>query len=783
MAVESMWVGNFFGISLSKTIKRENGGFAMKRLPFICGLLASVLLVAFSHAEEKEKILSPYFFVQSEDSSLDSFPLLETKAEVNIAGVIAEIELTQVYKNDGKRTIEAIYVFPLGTKSAIHAMRMKIGTRIIEAKIEEREMARVMYEKAKGEGKVASLLEQERPNVFQMKVANIMPGDVVKVTVNYTELLVPEDGVYEFVFPTVVGPRYCEQKESEARDHDKWVKTPYLHEGEGPTYALDIVAHIRAGIPLGNVWVPSHKVQVKQYVSEAEIGLSPEEEGGGNRDFILRYTLEGKAIQSGILLYPGEKEKFFLLMLQPPEKVTLDEVPPREYVFIVDVSGSMHGFPLTISKALIKEIIGNLRGEDYFNILFFAGGSNILSPYPLRATEGNKASALAMLEQQRGGGGTRILPALQRALSLEKREGLSRIVVVATDGYIAVEKEVFDLIRENLNEANFFAFGIGKGVNRYLIEGMARAGRGEPFVATNGEEAIGAAKGFSDYIGSPLLTDIRVKFHGFDAYEVEPISLPDLFAQRPLILFGKYRSAQGKIEVSGETASGPYEKIIEVIPSQEDEHNGALTYLWARERIARLSDYGRVGAKVAEKVKDLGLGYHLMTRYTSFVAVDTIVRDTGELVTVKQPLPLPEGVSDYAVGNANYRLASSSVGRSYRSLAAPMAKEEVCYRPPSDEEKPSRIYIMGGRLPSGITMEEVEKTFSPFKEELARAFKEWGLRKLVVVLTVEEGRVRNIQLKNYQGKGPKREDLEKILRKMVFSSPIKGKIELELLYG
>jgi len=431
----------------------------------------------------------------------------------------------------------------------------------------------------------------------------------------------------------------------------------------------------------------------------------------------------------------------------------------------------------------LREIIGNLRGKDYFNILFFAGGSKVLSPYPLRATEGNKAKALVMLEEQRGGGGTRILPALKRALSLEKGEGLSRIVVVATDGYVAVEKEVFDLIRENLNEANFFAFGIGKGVNRYLIEGMARVGRGEPFVATNSEEALKAAKRFSDYIASPLLTDIRVKFHGFDAYEVEPISLPDLFAQRPLILFGKYRSAQGRIAVSGKTVSGPYEKIIQVSPSREDEHNIALKYLWARERITGLSDYGGVGAKVAEEVKNLGLHYHLMTQYTSFVAVDTIVRDTGELVTVKQPLPLPDGVSDYAVGNANYKLAAPGVARCYRSMAAPMAKEEICYRPSRDKEKPSRIYIMGGKLPSGITMEEVEKRFSPFKEELARAFKKWGLKKLVMVLTIEEGKVRNIQLNNCQGKEQKKKALEKILGKMVFSTSVKGKIELELLYG
>ncbi|NIS61014.1 MAG: trypsin, partial [Proteobacteria bacterium] len=184
----------------------------MKKLVIIFGLLISILSSISSHGKEGETILSPYFFVQSDDASLDPFPLLETKAEVSIAGVIAEIELNQVYKNEGTRTIEAIYVFPLGTKSAIHAMRMRIGTRIIEAKIEERAMAKLIYERAKEEGKVASLLEQQRPNVFQMKVANIMPGDVIEVTVNYTELLVPEDGTYEFVFPTVVGPRYCEKK-------------------------------------------------------------------------------------------------------------------------------------------------------------------------------------------------------------------------------------------------------------------------------------------------------------------------------------------------------------------------------------------------------------------------------------------------------------------------------------------------------------------------------------------------------------------------------------------
>ncbi len=751
----------------------------MKKLLFIFSLLISILPPIPSYGEETERILSPYFFVESDDASLDPFPLLETKTEVNIAGVIAEIELTQVYKNEGTRTIEAMYVFPLGTKSAIHAMKMRIGTRIIEATIEERVMAKLIYKRAKEEGKVASLLEQQRPNVFQMKVANIMPGDVIEVMVNYTELLVPEDGTYEFVFPTVVGPRYSEKKEDDATDHDTWLITPYLHEGEEPPYSFDIKVNLRAGISLGKVWVPSHEVNVRQDMDEAEINLSPEEANGGNRDFVLRYTLGGETIQSGLLLYPGEEEKFFLLMVQPPEKVTLDAVPPREYLFIVDVSGSMNGFPLTVSKALIKEIIGNLREEDYFNILFFAGGSKVLSPYPLRATEGNKGKALVMLEEQRGGGGTRILPALRRALSLEKKEGISRIVVIATDGYIAVEKEVFDLMRDHLHEANFFPFGIGKGVNRYLIEGMARAGRGEPFVVSDRREASKLAEKFSDYIRSPLLTDIEVEFQGFDAYDVEPLSPPDLFARRPLVVFGKYRNAEGKMRVRGKTVWGDYDKGIEVSPSMEDGDNEALKYLWARERIARLSDYGRVGAKIADEVKNLGLQYHLMTEYTSFVAVDTVVRETGELVTVKQPLPLPEGVSDYAVGNYRGKVPASL---SYRLMRALPAKEEAYDRPHDEKKELSRIYIVGGKLPPGITMREVENVLSPLKSDLEKVFKKWGSKKLGVILTIEGGKVKDIQLKNWQGKRSKKEAVEEILHKMVFPSSMKGKMELELLY-
>jgi Ca-activated chloride channel family protein len=763
----------------------------MKRVPDIIFLMIVSLLSIAINAQIKEPTgekdaSSPYFLVQG-DSDVESFPLLETKADVNIAGVTAEIELIQVYKNDGKKTIEAVYVFPLGTKSAIHAMRMKIGERIIDAEIEEAEKARQIYEDAKDDGKTASLLEQKRPNVFQMKVANIMPGDEVKVIVKYTEILVPEKGIYEYVFPTVVGPRFTgEQKEKE-----DWTATPYLHEKELPPYKFDIKVNLKTGIPISKVVVPTHNVDINKEYDKATITLSKKEKYGGNRDFILRYSLKGNKIQTGLLLYPGEEENFFLLMFEPPDRVNIDMVPPREYLFVVDVSGSMHGFPLDVSKALIKDIVEGLREKDYFNILFFSGGSSVLSEKPLSATKENKKKAIEMVMSQTGGGGTRLLDALNRISTLPKKEGLSRIIVAATDGYISVEKEAFDHIRENLSENNFFAFGIGSSVNRYLIEGMAHAGKGEPFIVINQEEAKEKAAKFLNYIQHPLLTDIKTTLNGFDAYDIEPISIPDLFAERPLILFGKYREASGNIVVTGKTANGNYKKEIKVKNSIEDEKNSAIKYLWARERIAKLDDYGKVGTDVKEEVTKLGLKYHLMTQYTSFVAVDKIIRKTGEVVTVKQPLPLPQGVSDYAVGDYTSASRFAPYGGVMMKAAeyAPEVKMDMSVTSKDQKKTKPNFYISKATVGPKTDLKKLEEFLA---DELEMSFevilKNWDLVTLTIQIEIDAGMVKKVEIKNYKtSKGKACEEcieksVKRELKNLKLPADLKGILELTVNY-
>ncbi len=629
--------------------------------------------IAFSEETDDEKTLSPYFFVQSEDTTVDQLPLKFTSAEVNISGIIAEVKVEQIYCNEGTSVLEAIYVFPASTKAAVNYMQMNIGNRILIAKIEKKEKARQEYEQAKEEGKTATLLEQDRPNVFQMNVANILPGDTIIVEMHYTELIVPNGGIYEFVYPTVVGPRYV----SPSQEGEGWFETPYQHEGEEPFYKFDIGVRINAGMTVKEVECPSHKSLEINFVSGNTVlcDLPDSASSEGNKDFILRYRLSGDELESGMLLYKGEDENFFLAMVQPPKNPRDDQIPPREYVLIMDVSGSMHGFPIGVSKTLLVDLLRNLRTEDRFNVLFFAGGSQLLSEASLPATLENIDMAVQMIENKQGGGGTELLPALERALALQGTEDYSRTFVIATDGYVAVEKEAFDLIRNNLNEANFFPFGIGSSVNRYIIEGMAHVGMSEPLIVTDETEAPEKAELFREYIENPVLTNIDVVYKDFEVYDVEPLSVPDVLAERPVLIFGKWKGMpSGEIRLTGKSGNNLYTADLNVGDYKSSESNAALRYLWARHRIQILDDYGSVqnywaqDSSLIEEITALGLKYNLLTKYTSFIAVDSIVRNEGgEVETVKQPLPLPEGVSDYAVGDWNGATYFQSVDFSTRT--------------------------------------------------------------------------------------------------------------------
>lgn len=637
-----------------------------KHRKLLCLLSMLLLFTSYApavHAEEEteneDKTRSPYFYVESEEVGVDSFPLKNTNVTTTIQGIIADTYVVQTYANEGTKPINASYVFPASTKVTIHGMQMRIGNQTVTATIKEKEEAKEEFETAKSEGKSASMLSEQRANVFTMDVANIMPGDQVDIELHYTELITPCEGTYQYVYPTVVGPRYVGPVTDDTGNREEWAGTPYLMEGMTPSDQYHINVTVSSGVPITSISSSSHDINIGwDENTTAHVSLSNPSDYAGNRDFILDYKLTGEQISTGLITSQNENENTFMLMIQPPERYETEEVLPREYIFVVDVSGSMSGFPLDTAKELINNLVSGLRETDTFNIVLFSGDSLKFASRSLPATEENIRKAIRVINGQKGAGGTELTAALEDALRIPADKDVARNIVIISDGYVYGESEVFDLINDNLDKADFFSFGIGSAVNRHLINGIATIGQGEPFIVTDEDEAPEMAERFRTYIQSPVLTDIEVSFDGFDAYDVEPNVLPTLYAQKPIVLLGKWKGeATGTIRIKGMTGEGEYSESINVADSISGQ-NDAVGYLWARKRVERLTDYGASGDKpeVKQEVTQIGLNYHMITPYTSFIAVLDVVRNPdGESTDVDQPLPLPLEVSNLAVG---YRVGS-----------------------------------------------------------------------------------------------------------------------------
>ena len=609
----------------------------------------------------------PYMELKSGLKAAD-FPLISTQVDAKITDGIVRATIIQEYRNQQPVPIEAIYTFPLSTRAAVHAMEMQLGQRVIKAQIKEKVEARKIYLNAKAANKAASLLEQKRPNVFQSKVANIQPGETVTVTLTFTELIVPEDNTYEWVFPTVVGPRYHGTGDEAADQADlEWVQSPYLETAKAKTQGVPVIepefqlqATVKTSLKLQAFQCPSHKAKL-DFISpqETTITLDSAQDGyQANRDFIVRFKLADSEIATGLLTHHSDEENFFLLNVQPPERVTPEHIPAREYHFVIDVSGSMHGFPLKTAKTLFQELSNTLRPIDHFNIQCFAGGSEMLSEKALPATKANIVRAQNMLSQLNGRGGTNLNTALKKALAMHSQQDRSRNIIIITDGFISADQKSFQIIREHRAQANIFSFGIGSSVNRHLIEGMAKVGGGEPFVVTHPKQASNTAKRFAQYIASPVLTNIQIEATNLELSEVQPAQINDLFAQRALTLTGKWKAKNhqaGQITISGQTGNGKrFQQSFRIDPKKPST-TPVLRELWARETVRELIDFNQVAADkdLKKRITNLGLEYELITPFTSFVAVDDSPRKLTQKATpVTQPLPLPSGVASTALSPA-----------------------------------------------------------------------------------------------------------------------------------
>ena len=591
-------------------------------------------------------------------------PLKHTDVRVEISGFLSRVNVTQEFENPFKEKIEAVYTFPLPASAAVDEMTMVVGDRTVRGKILRREEAQAAYDAAKSGGQVASLLNQERPNIFTQSVANILPGEKIKITISYVETLRYEAGSYEFSFPMVVGPRYMpgavtgrqgsgvSPDTTQVPDASRISPKP-VAEGlrAGHDISLDII--LDAGVPIDGFKGKSHEVELERLSAHSAHVRLKTGSMIPNKDFVLSFDVAGKSIQDALLAHRSDKGGYFTLILQPPERITVADVTPKELVFVLDTSGSMSGFPIEKAKETMKLALDSLYPADTFNLITFAGDTRILFPGPVPATPENRRKALAFLSASSGYGGTEMMKAIKASLDASDSQDHVRIVCFMTDGYVGNDMEIISEVQRHPN-ARVFAFGIGSSVNRFLLDKMSEYGRGEvEYVALN-DDGSAAARRFHERVRNPLLTDISVDWNGLPVSDVYPQRIPDLFGAKPVILTGRYTAAgHAVIRLKGKMSGREFVREIAVdFPETESRHN-VLSSLWARARIDDLmgQDYngmqqGAMKPELKETITNLALEYRLMTQFTSFVAVEEmIVTDGGQPRRIDVPVDVPEGVN------------------------------------------------------------------------------------------------------------------------------------------
>jgi Ca-activated chloride channel homolog len=596
-------------------------------------------------------------------------PLVHTDVKADISGPLARVTVEQEFQNPFQQKIEAVYTFPLASDAAVDDMTMHIGDRTVRGKIKPKEEARAIYEAARQAGHLASLLDQERPNIFTQAVANILPGESVKIVIRYVETVKYEDGNYTFTFPMVVGPRYNPHGTPNTAN----INPPVTPQGTRAGHDISVQVSLDAGVPVNFLRSLTHDVDIeKTATSKAMVTLRNKAELP-NKDFVLQYDVSGAKIADAVMAHRDSKGGFFTMILQPPARVVADEITPKELVFVLDTSGSMSGFPIEKAKETMKLALDGLHPRDRFNLITFSGDTYVLFPHPVPATPENMRQAKEFLASRRGSGGTEMMKAIRTALDPSDEQDHIRVVCFMTDGYVGNDMEIIGEVKKHPN-ARVFAFGIGSSVNHFLLDQIAREGRGEVDYVGLEDDGSAAARRFQERVSTPLLTDLKLEWSGVSVSEIFPGRLPDLFSAKPLIVSGRYDSpGRGVLRLRGRQAGRDFVREVPVVLPADQPAHPVLATLWARRKVDALMaqnwsgmQSGSPDLEIKEAITKLGVDFGLMTQFTSFVAVEESIRtEGGRPMRVDVPVEMPAGVSYEGIyGNTQREFA--------RQMSAPL---------------------------------------------------------------------------------------------------------------
>jgi Ca-activated chloride channel homolog len=623
-------------------------------------------------------------------------PTLATEVDIKVSGVVARTKVTQKFRNDSPDWVEGIYVFPLPENAAVDRLRMRIGERLIEGQIREGNQARAEYQAAREAGRRASLLEQERPNIFTSTVANIGPGETLTVEIEFQQTLDYREGEVSLRFPLVVGPRYIPGAPAGSADAG-WsadtdqvpdasrITSPVVTKGQVPRNPVSIALDIDAGFPVADIKSRHHVVNLdRQGESNYRVRLA-QPEVPADRDFVITWRSQpGQTPIGALFAEEREDARYLLLTLFPPAGAQAkSQRMPREVIYVIDTSGSMQGASMEQAKRALGLAIGQLAKEDWFNVIQFNSVTDLLFGEPRPASPDNIAAARKYVSRLEATGGTEMAPALEAALAGKAPGEGMRQVIFLTDGSIGNEDHLFKLIRARLGASRLFTIGIGSAPNSHFMSKAAQLGRGSFTYIGEVSEVEENLRELFSLLEHPVLSDIQVVWPKGIRAEVSPERLPDLYLGQPVVLSARVKGeAAGELLLTGRTGGESWNASIALDGAQAGKGLGSI---WARRKVESLMDTlheGAPEATVKPQVIELALAHSLVTRYTSLVAIDvTPARPkNAALDSQKVPLNMPQGWSQEAVFGTLPQTATPALLHLLWSILAAAAAGVVGWR-------------------------------------------------------------------------------------------------------
>ncbi len=646
-----------------------------------------------------------------------SLPLEHTDVVAQVTGPIANVSVTQRFGNPFDQPIELLYLFPLPHEAAVTSFELKAGGRTIVSRVEEADAARRTYESARDRGQRAGLVEERRANLFSLEIANVQPHETIVATVRYQERIRFDDGNYSFVFPMGITPKYH-------KDPAEAVKTdaPVAKSGS-PIGIAAVQVSIDAGVAAGDPVSPSHAIDVTR-LDERRMNVRTAGEIIPNKDFVLRYRVASEDIRTAVWLAHANGGTTLLLTAIPPRLESDAEPSPREFIFVIDRSGSMSVKPMAQARNALRACIRSLSTKDTFAILAFDDRLDWYKPQSSAVSQKMIDDADRWIRTIQSRGGTEIGAALEAALKLPHDRERQRYIVFLTDGAVSAEREVISAVRSRIGSGRLFTFGIGASVNRALLAGMANEGRGVAEFLQEDEDIEEALIRFQDRVAYPAMQDVRVEWSEATAWDVYPNVLPDLYHGQALEMTARVKTtgSHAKAIISG-TRDGKEWRAELALP--EGANEPAVARIWAKARVdallAEIDSRANVSMHRSEII-ELAIEHHLATRFTSLVAVDEQPAGGGESKQVRVAVPMPEAVvMDWMVAApaaAMPAFAAGMLGKITRSAAQapppPPAFEECL----SEDEDPLRRLARTQNVDGswGTGDERIEKTAAAILE-------------------------------------------------------------------